>query len=407
MNEAESKEDNIRICLIILLSGFVLSGGLLAGRAISLTISSHTVLAISNSSSPLTTSQSNKTRTYYIAADEVVWNYAPTGINKITGKPFDDNAKEYVQSGPNRIGGMYLKSLYREYTDNTFTKLKPVPPKWQHLGILGPVIRAEVGDTIKVVFKNNLKDGVSMHPHGVFYLKNSEGAPYNDSDVASSVTDKADDSVVPGGRHIYTWLVPVRAGPGPNDPSSIVWSYHSHTNETSDENAGLIGPIIITRQGMANPDGSPKDVDREFVTLYMIFDENKSPYLMYNIQTYAKQPSSINKDNPMFMESNMKHSINGYLYGNLPGLNMKEGDRVRWYVIDMGGKDDMHTAHWHGQTLLWNKMRVDVTELMPASTKTLDMVPDDPGTWLYHCHVNDHLDKGMQALFTVTPMPSA
>jgi manganese oxidase len=32
-----------------------------------------------------------------------------------------------------------------------------------------------------------------------------------------------------------------------------------------------------------------------------------------------------------------------------------------------------------------------------------DMVPDKQGTWLYHCHLNDHLTGGMQALFRVLP----
>ncbi|PYV48720.1 MAG: hypothetical protein DMG94_02750 [Acidobacteria bacterium] len=52
---------------------------------------------------------------------------------------------------------------------------------WVHLGILGPVLRAEVGDTIKVVFKNNASRPYSIHPHGVFYAKDSEGAAYQDS----------------------------------------------------------------------------------------------------------------------------------------------------------------------------------------------------------------------------------
>ena len=39
------------------------------------------------------------TRTYYIAADQVVWDYAPKGRNEITGKPFDDVADTYVKSG--------------------------------------------------------------------------------------------------------------------------------------------------------------------------------------------------------------------------------------------------------------------------------------------------------------------
>lgn len=340
-----------------------------------------------------------KTRTYYIAADEVAWDYAPAGKNLITGQPFDDKAKTYVQSGPERIGKVYLKALYREYTDDTFTKLKPVPSQWKHLGVLGPAIHAEVGDTIKVVFKNNARFPFSMHPHGVFYQKDSEGAGYNDG---TSGLDKADDAVPPGGTHTYIWQVPERAGPGPHDPSSILWMYHSHVYEPGDTNAGLIGPIIVTRHGEANPnDASPKDVDREFVTLFTIFDENRSPYLNYNIQRFTGNASSVNPDDEGFIESNKMHSINGYVFGNLPGLKMKQGERVRWYTMAMGTETDLHTPHWHGQTLLLNGMRTDTVELLPMSMKTLDMVPDDTGTWLFHCHVNDHIDAGMLARFSV------
>jgi hypothetical protein len=50
----------------------------------------------------------------------------------------------------------------------------------EYLGLVGPILRAEVGDTIKVVFKNDLRFPTSMHPHGVAYTKASEGAPYAD-----------------------------------------------------------------------------------------------------------------------------------------------------------------------------------------------------------------------------------
>ena len=29
------------------------------------------------------------------------------------------------------------------------------------------------------------------------------------------------------------------------------------------------------------------------------------------------------------------------------------------------------------------------------------MVPDDPGMWMYHCHVDDHMLAGMMALYRV------
>ena len=65
------------------------------------------------------------TRTYYIAADEVEWNYAPLGHNGITGEPFGDQENTFVANGPDRIGSTYRKALYREYTDASFSTLKP------------------------------------------------------------------------------------------------------------------------------------------------------------------------------------------------------------------------------------------------------------------------------------------
>jgi manganese oxidase len=42
-----------------------------------------------------------------------------------------------------------------------------------------------------------------------------------------------------------------------------------------------------------------------------------------------------------------------------------------------------------------------VVSLLPASMVVADMVPDDPGIWLFHCHVNDHLTAGMIGRYRV------
>src|SRR4029077_6651680 len=75
----------------------------------------------------------------------------------------------------------------------------------------------------------------------------------------------------------------------------VVWLYHSHNWEPKDVNAGLIGPMVITRHGSARADGSPKDVDREYAMLFMLIDENASHYLQHNIDTYIQDPKSVNK----------------------------------------------------------------------------------------------------------------
>ncbi|MEK6596211.1 MAG: multicopper oxidase domain-containing protein, partial [Pseudomonadota bacterium] len=95
------------------------------------------------------------------------------------------------------------------------------------------------------------------------------------------------------------------------------------------------------------------------------------------------------------------HGINGLVYSNNQGYVMQKGQRVRWYIMGMGTEVDLHTPHWHGATLLHNGNRLDVTEVLPAATKTLDMRPDVQGVWMYHCHVNDHISAGMMSTYTV------
>ena len=348
-----------------------------------------------------------KLRTYYIAADDVRWDYAPQRRNLITGEPFTEDENVFVERGPQRIGSAYRKTLYREYTDASFGRLKPRPAEWQHLGALGPVIRAEVGDTIKVVFRNNASRPYSVHPHGVFYGKEGEGAPYNDGTAGAA---KHDDAVPPGDTHVYTWQVPQRAGPGAHDGSSVMWMYHSHTDEVRDTNSGLMGPMIITAAGQARPDGSPVDVDREFVALYDVMDENQSHHLEANIAGLS-DAEGVDPEDEGFEESNLMHSINGYVFGNgpagttdaAPAFRARRGERIRWYLMGMGTEVDLHTPHWHGQTATVMGMRTDVAQLLPGGMQTADMVADDPGVWLFHCHVNDHISAGMQTRYVVTP----
>jgi len=98
----------------------------------------------------------------------------------------------------------------------------------------------------------------------------------------------------------------------------------------------------------------------------------------------------------------LRESLNGYIFGNLPGLTMKEGERVRWYLMATSNFE-LHSPHWHGNTVTINHMRTDVAALQTMGMIIADMVPDNVGTWMFHCHVSGHLKGGMQALYTVEP----
>jgi hephaestin len=354
-----------------------------------------------------------KTRTYYIAAEEIEWNYTPDGRDMMMAHAFDPYARVFTAPAADRIGNVYRKAVFREYTDGTFRTLKPRPPELAHMGLLGPIIRAEVGDTIKIVFRNNASFPFSLHPHGVAYTRDSEGAMYGDG----MENPESDGLVAPGKTHVYTWIAREQCGPGPQDGSSVVWIYHSHNYEPKDVNAGLIGPIVITRRGMSRPDGSPKDIDREFFALFMIVDENQSEYFEGNVRAHIADPAKLNRleavpadpdgnaDLPLghgFAVSNVKATINGYMYANGPLMTMRKGEHVRWYIMTMGNGFNFHTPHWHGNLVSVHGEYMDVLPTIgPAQFVTADMVPDMPGTWMFHCHVDDHMKGGMQTLYRV------
>ena len=332
-------------------------------------------------------------RTYFIAADEVTWNYAPSGRDLIAQKPLPPLA-------PLQLGWSYHKAIYREYFDRTFRQVKPRASEDAYLGILGPVIHAEVGDTVVVVFRNNARFPLTVHAHGMLYTKSSEGAPYQDG-VSSWY--KSGDSVPSGRTFTYTWKVPDRAGPGPGDGSSVVWMYHSHQDEVSDVNSGPIGPIVVTAKGMAKPDGSPKDVDREIFAMFAQFDESSSRYLADNIADPRINPRHVKPGGDFATSDDDMWTINGFSFGNMPVPSMRVGQHVRWYLLSTMSDFDFHAPHWHGQTVVIGGMRTDLAQLGPMAMTVADMTPDDPGTWLFHCHVNVHLAGGMEARYRVLP----
>ena len=141
----------------------------------------------------------------------------------------------FTTRGNHTIGREYNKVLYREYTDGTFSTEKDHPVS---LGFLGPILKGEVGDTIKVHFKNMANGTFSVHPHGVFYSKESEGALYEDK---TSGANKKDDQVRLGESHVYTWHLTKSHAPTENDDDCLTWIYHSHVLPHRDINTGLLG----------------------------------------------------------------------------------------------------------------------------------------------------------------------
>jgi hephaestin len=204
-------------------------------------------------------------RSYYIAAVERQWNYAPTGTDTIAPMHGDGAVSALSMDAVEALADTtYKKVVYVEFTDATFTVEKAVPPEWAHEGIMGPVLRAEVGDTLVVTLRNDGPQPCSIRPHGLNHMA-GEGFAF-----AGGYQAHRADVVQPGATHTYSFEVPERSGPGASDGSSVAWLYYSDVDHTVDINTGLVGGIVVTRKGSADAAGKPTDVDKEFFALFNV-----------------------------------------------------------------------------------------------------------------------------------------
>lgn len=87
----------------------------------------------------------------------------------------------------------------------------------------------------------------------ILFICNSEqlspfftGAYYFDN---TSQKEKEDDKVLPNSEHVYYWEVTSDVAPQKNDPTCLTYTYVSHQNVVKDYNSGLIGTLLICKQG--------------------------------------------------------------------------------------------------------------------------------------------------------------
>ncbi|XP_034741690.1 coagulation factor V isoform X4 [Etheostoma cragini] len=323
-------------------------------------------------------------KTYFLSAEEVEWDYAGYG------------QRRQDESQPNSRETKFTKVVFRGYMDSSFSTPDVRGEIDEHLGILGPVIKAEVGQSIMVVFRNKANRPYSLHPNGVSYTKQTEGLSYEDG---SKYWYKYDNEVQPNTTFTYLWKVNSMVGPMADESHCRTWAYYSGVNPERDIHSGLIGPLLVCREGTLNRESTDM---REFTLLFMTFDESQSWYYKENHEMMQR------KSRRRFMETNSNenlkfHSINGITY-NLKGLRMYTKQLVCWYLINMGSPKDFQSVHFHGQTFLHKKTtsyRQAVYPLLPGSFATLEMFPSKPGLWQLETEVGFNQQKGMQTLFLV------
>ena len=95
------------------------------------------------------------------------------------------------------------------------------------------------------------------------------------------------------------------------------------------------------------------------------------------------------------------HCFNGRAYaGNTPILRARPGEDVEVNVF--GQDSNYHTFHIHGHR--WKDAAGAFTDnpgFGANESIRARFVEDNPGRWLYHCHVFSHQDVGMAGWYLV------
>lgn len=267
--------------------------------------------------------------------------------------------------------------------------------------IPGPTIELIEGDCLALTLVNDipaptleaLRDdpltgdghtplGVSAHPHGVKYRPDSDGIPDN--------RWRGGSYVPPGEARTFLWYAAPRTHAGKRTGSlgsAGYWWYHDHiggtTHGTGGVGAGLFGALIVRRPGDLTP-------DRTFVV-------GMGNDATMNLARYPDTDCT----GPATEVSN--RCIVG-----------RAGDRVEFVVIGLG--NDFHTFHLHGHN--WAATRtgaladplddtqlIDTKTIGPAESFGFQVIAGESvgtGSWMLHCHVQSHSDRGMSTFFHVT-----
>jgi Multicopper oxidase len=282
-----------------------------------------------------------KKQEYWIQARTMSWDIAPTGR--------DDWHNRKI-GGPKTFTAFVYQPMQPGFASPAGPPAMP-----------GPTLRAEVGDVIVVHFRNaetKLRQAVTMHPHGVKYTPDYDGTYLGEH-------TRIGGFVAPGEEFTYTWEC---------TPDSVgVWPYHDHgPNHTLNTFRGLFGPVIVREKGARWPDVE------HFLFLHQLIP-------------------------PVTGLERAFQTINGRSApGNTPTMRARVGQDVAVHV--MGMDNNFHDFHIHGHR--WKDASgafVDTPSVGPNETITARFTEDNPGRWLYHCHVFSHQDAGMAGWYLVSP----
>ncbi|NGX51519.1 MAG: Copper resistance protein A [Chlamydiae bacterium] len=240
---------------------------------------------------------------------------------------------------------------------------------WGYNGsVPGPMIELSQGDRVRIYVTNKLPAPTSVHWHAVLIPCGMDGV--------AGVTQPA---IPPGETFLYEFIF----------PNSGTFMYHPHFDSMTQEGMGLTGMILV-HEREADPAKRPT---RDFAI--MLHE--------WSIKVGTAKPDTLKMDFNIL-------TMNGKVMPATEPLVAELGDRV-WIRYGNLSAMDHHPIHLHGYSFKiigsdggWAKDRSvllpETTVLVPVGTaKVIEFLADNPGDWIFHCHMTHHTMNQMSNEF--------
>jgi FtsP/CotA-like multicopper oxidase with cupredoxin domain len=248
---------------------------------------------------------------------------------------------------------------------------------WVYNGQMpGPEIRVREGDRVRITLRNTLPVGTTIHWHGV------DVPPEMDGPVGLNQA-----AVAPGEEFVYEFVA---------EPAGSR-TYHSHADPTVQIALGLYGPIIV------EPREPARQYDREYTYMLNEWDLELTPDVATGAAPRGPGDQLLRGGElgtDLFL-------MQGRAHESIPPLRLAEGERVLVRLMNLGNLP--HAMHTHGHSFKivatdgnpvppGMELVKDTVLVGPGERYDLELTGDNPGVWMFHCHMENHAANGMMSL---------
>jgi FtsP/CotA-like multicopper oxidase with cupredoxin domain len=221
---------------------------------------------------------------------------------------------------------------------------------WTYNGVLpGPRIEAQVGNTVRIHFKNSLPDSTTIHWHGIRVPSNMDGVPAVQSPI------------LPGAEFTYEFKVP---------DAGTFW-YHPHVRSDEQVERGLYGAFVV--RGNNEPTTT---TDRTVVLDDLLVNPD------WTISEFSPMEAMVGRQGNLILTNGRAHPIAPMTRGGLHRFRFINAANARYFrlalpghrLTQVGGDGGLLTAAREvDEILLVPGQRADVLVVMEgAPGATLD-----------------------------------